>query len=154
MRLSLPKKEQSITYLVFDAEDASLVGYFSLTVKPISVRASNISKTMAKKLSRVSILDEETQSYTTAAYLIAQLGKNYSLPKNKRIPGNILLGFALETISSLKYSVGGVMEFLECEDNEFLLSFYTQNHFKPFDTRITASQNNEPHTLHQLLKFI
>ena len=36
---------------------------------------------MAKKLSRVSILDEETQSYTTAAYLIAQLGKNYSLPK-------------------------------------------------------------------------
>lgn len=154
MRLSLPKKEQSITYLVFDAEDASLVGYFSLTVKPISVRTSNISKTMAKKLSRVSILDEETQSYTTAAYLIAQLGKNYSLPKNKRIPGNILLGFALETISSLKYSVGGVMEFLECEDNEFLLSFYTQNHFKPFDTRITASQNNESHTLHQLLKFI
>ena len=126
----------------------------SLTIKTISVRASNISKTMAKKLSRVSILDEETQSYTTAAYLIAQLGKNYSLPKEKRIPGNILLGFALETISSLKYSVGGVMEFLECEDNEFLLSFYTQNHFKPFDTRITASQNNEPHTLHQLLKFI
>ena len=34
------------------------------------------------------------------------------------------------------------MEFLECEDNEFLLSFYTQNHFKPFDTRITASQKN------------
>ena len=39
------------------------------------------------------------RSYTTAAYLIAQLGKNYSLPKEKRIPGNILLGFALETIS-------------------------------------------------------
>ena len=93
---------------------------------------------MAKKLSRVSILDEETQSYTTAAYLIAQLGKNYSLPKEKRIPGNILLGFALETISNLQYSVGGVMEFLECEDNEFLLNFYTQNHFKPFDTRITS----------------
>ena len=118
--IEFTKKDQSITYLVFDAEDASLVGYFSLTVKPISVRASNISKTTAKKLSRVSILDEETQSYTTAAYLIAQLGKNYSLPKEKRIPGNILLGFALETISSLKYSVGGVMEFLECEDNEFL----------------------------------
>ena len=88
--------EFCISYLVFDAEDASLVGYFSLTVKPISVSASNISKTMAKKLSRVSILDEETQSYTTAAYLIAQLGKNYSLPKEKRIPGNILLGFALK----------------------------------------------------------
>lgn len=152
--IEFTKKDQSVTYLVFNDEDASLVGYFSLTVKPISIRASNISKTMAKKLSRVSILNEETQSYTTAAYLIAQLGKNYSLPMNKQISGNILLGFALETISSIKYSVGGVIEFLECKDNEFLLSFYTKNHFKPFDTRITTSKNTEPHTLHQLLKFI
>ena len=98
MQLNSQKKDQSITYLVFDAEDASLVGYFSLAIKPISIRASNINKTMAKKLSRVSILDEETQAYTTAAYLIAQLGKNYSLPREKRISGNILLGFALETI--------------------------------------------------------
>ncbi len=36
--IEFTKKDQSITYLVFDAEDASLVGYFSLTVKPISVR--------------------------------------------------------------------------------------------------------------------
>ncbi len=77
--IEFTKKDQSITYLVFDAEDASLVGYFSLTIKPISVRASNISKTMAKKLSRVSILMMKTQSYTTAAFL----------PPT----GNILLGF-------------------------------------------------------------
>ena len=152
--IEFTKKDQSVTYLVFDAEDASLVGYFSLAIKPISVRTSNISKTMIKKLSRVSILDEESQSYNTSAYLIAQLGKNYSLPKENRIPGNILLGFALETISDCKYSVGGVMEFLECENNEILLNFYIQNHFKPFDTRIAISKNNEPHTLHQLLKFI
>lgn len=152
--IEFTKKDQSITYLVFDAEDVVLVGYFSLTIKPISVRASNISKTMAKKLSRVSILDEETQSYITAAYLIAQLGKNYSIPEEKRISGSILLGFALETISGLQYSIGGVMEFLECEENEFLLNFYNKNHFKPFDTRVTASRNNEPYMLHQLLKFI
>lgn len=47
--IEFTKKDQSITYLVFDAEDASLVGYFSLTVKPISVRASNISKTSVYK---------------------------------------------------------------------------------------------------------
>lgn len=28
------------------------------------------------------------------------------------------LDFALETISEMKYSIGGVMEFLECEDNK------------------------------------
>lgn len=153
--IEFTKKDQSITYLIFDAEDVSLVGYFSLAVKPISVRAENISKTMAKKLSRVSIPDATTGSYTTAAYLIAQLGKNYALPKEKRINGTILLNFALDTISELKYAIGGVMEFLECEDNEFLLNFYTQNHFKPFDIRQTIPLHEEaPHALHQLLKFI
>ena len=93
MQSNLQKKTSLITYLVFGAEDASLVGYFSLAVKPISVRAANISKTMAKKLARVSILDEETPSYTTAAYLIAQLEKNYSLTKEKQIAGPVLLGF-------------------------------------------------------------
>lgn len=153
--IEFTKKSQSITYLVFSTDDASLVGYYSLTIKPISVRAENISKTMAKKLSRVSILDPETQSYITSSYLIAQLGKNYSLPKEKQIPGTVLLNFALETISALQYSIGGVMEFLECEENEFLLHFYTQNHFKPFDTRTTIlAHDNKPHVLHQLLKFI
>ncbi|MDO4556550.1 MAG: GNAT family acetyltransferase [Lachnospiraceae bacterium] len=153
--IEFTKKDQSITYLVFNAETASLVGYFSLAIKPICVQAANISKTVAKKISRVSVLDDETDSYTTAAYLIAQLGKNYSLPKEERIEGTILLGFALETIANLKYSVGGVMEFLECEDSEFLLNFYTKNHFKPFDIRITVpAHGEEPRQLHQLLKFI
>lgn len=88
--------------MVFNAQDATLVGYFALAVKPISVNATNISKTMAKKLARVSILDESTQSYTTAAYLIAQLGKNYALPRDKRIEGTVLLEFALETIERVK----------------------------------------------------
>ncbi len=47
------------------------------------------------------------------------------------------------------------MEFLECEDNAFLLDFYKQNKFKLFDVRITAqAHGNEPHKLNQLLKFI
>ena len=153
--IEFTKKDQSITYLVFRAEDASLTGYYSLAVKPISVNVGNISRTMAKKLARVSTLDENTLSYTTAAYLIAQLGKNYALPPNKRIESSVLLGFALKTIESLKYSIGGVMEFLECADNEFLMNFYTSNGFKMFDTRMTApNSNKEPEKLNQLLKFI
>lgn len=153
--IEFTKKDQSVTYLVFNAEDASIAGYFSLAVKPISVNASNLSKTMTKKLARVSVLDESTGFYTTAAYLIAQLGKNYSLPHEKRIDGVTLLGFALETIEELKYSVGGVMEFLECEDNKFLMDFYLRNKFKMFDVRTTTPiHKGEPHRLNQLLKFI
>lgn len=66
---------------------------------------------MAKKLARVSILDAASGCYTTAAYLIAQSGKNYALPKDKRIGGSVLLDFALKAIGNLKYSVGGIMEF-------------------------------------------
>ena len=126
-----------VTYLVFDISDDSLAGYFSLAIKPISVLLANISKTTAKKLSRTSILDKDAQSYVTSAYLIAQLGKNYSLPKEKQISGSVLLDLALDTVSNLQYSIGGVMEFLECEDNPFLLQFYKENHFKPFDRRLT-----------------
>lgn len=153
--IEFTKKDQSVTYLVFNAKDAAIVGYFALAVKLISVNAANISKTMAKKLARVSILDENTSSYTTAAYLIAQLGKNYSLPQEKRIDGSVLLDFALEAISEMQYSIGGVMEFLECEDNQFLMDFYTRNKFKLFDVRTTVPTHGEdPYQLNQLLKFI
>lgn len=40
--IEFTKKDQSITYLVFNAADASIAGYFSLTVKPISVSASKL----------------------------------------------------------------------------------------------------------------
>ena len=45
--IEFTKKDQSITYLVFSANNASLVGYFSLAIKPISIRTATISKTMA-----------------------------------------------------------------------------------------------------------
>lgn len=153
--IEFAKKDQSVTYLVFHADDASIVGYFTLAIKPISVKVNSISKTMSRKLTRVSILDETTSSYTAAAYLIAQLGKNYSIPSEKRIEGTVLLGFALETISELQYSVGGVIEFLECEDNKFLTDFYTRHKFKMFDVRTTVPiHDEESHQLYQFLKFI
>jgi hypothetical protein len=81
------KKQQSVTYLVFSTEDAELVGYFAITIKPITVNAKPFSNTVKRKLSRVSTLNEQDQTYNLAAYLIAQLGKNYSNGANERISG-------------------------------------------------------------------
>ena len=75
--IEFTKKNQSVTYLVFSNEDASLVGYFTITIKPITVNAENFSNTMKRKIARVSELDEENGTYTLSAYLIAQLGKNF-----------------------------------------------------------------------------
>ena len=109
---------------------------------------------MMKRLDRVSIFDEKTQTYTTAAYLIAQLGKNYRLSKNAQINGSDLLKYAMATVSNIQYELGGVVQFLECEDNPFLLEFYKKNSFKVFDARMTEPISGEPHKLYQLLKRI
>lgn len=75
--IEFTKKNQSVTYLVFANEDAALVGYFTLAIKPISVNAENFSNTMKRKIARVSELDLSNGTYTLSAYLIAQLGKNF-----------------------------------------------------------------------------
>lgn len=149
--IDFTKKDQSITYLVFNDEN-DLVGYFSLASKPISVMVDSVSKSMAKKLSRVSVLNKENNTYTASAYLIAQLGKNFALPEDERIDGATLLEFALETVQTVKYFLGGVIVFLECEDVKALMDFYMRNGFKYFASRITSGEN--PRILNQLLKLI
>lgn len=152
--IQFTKKHQSVTYLVLNENSGNLVGYYALAMKPVTIPSQRISKNMMKRLERVSIFDNGTQTYTTAAYLIAQLGKNYALPKSQQIDGALLLKYAMASVANIQYVLGGVVQFLECEDNPFLLAFYEKNQFKIFDTRIASSIEGTPHTLYQLLKKI
>ena len=86
--IEFTKKNQSVTYLVFSNEDASLVGYFTITIKPITVNAENFSNTMKRKIARVSELDEENGTYTLSAYLIAQLGKTLRMELMRKLLGS------------------------------------------------------------------
>lgn len=99
--IEFTKKNQSVTYLVFSNSDASLVGYFTLAIKPISVNAEKFSNTMKRKIARVSELDEVNGTYTLSAYLIAQLGKNFTDGANEKITGEQLLQAAVETVKEL-----------------------------------------------------
>ena len=86
--IEFTKKNQSVTYLVFSNDTAELIGYFTLTIKPIQVNNdSKISKGMLKKISRVSEYDEESETFYLSAYLIAQLGKNFTNGVNEKITG-------------------------------------------------------------------
>lgn len=152
--IDFTKKNQSVTYLVFATDDAQLLGYFALTIKPITVSNESFSNTARKKLSRVSTLNEKEHTYSLAAYLIAQLGKNYADEANTRITGAELLALAMSQIEQLQYQVGGMVVFLEANDEERLLSFYRNNRFLPFDRRITEKENREPHELVQLLRLL
>lgn len=153
--IEFTKKNQSITYLVFNNEDAALVGYFTLTIKPISVKADYFSNTVKRKIARVSELDPENGMYTLSAYLIAQLGKNYANCNNEKVSGKQLLEAAVDTIRQLQYMVGGMVIFLEAEDRESLLRFYeVENGFKRFGSREIKNSTEHSHTLVQLLKVM
>lgn len=52
-----------------------LVGYFTLALKPLTVKGETVSNTVKRKLLHVSEFDEQSQTYTMSAYLVAQLGK-------------------------------------------------------------------------------
>ena len=89
-----------------------------------------------------------------SAYLIAQLGKNYSENDGKMIAGAELLELAWDKIKATQYVFGGMVTFLEAENEEKLLSFYRKNCFSQFDTRQTMSGTKEPHELVQLLRLL
>ncbi|MBQ9528629.1 MAG: GNAT family acetyltransferase [Fretibacterium sp.] len=143
------RKSQSVTYLAFSNEGSELLGYFSIAVKPLTISADKISRTFTKRLERVSKLDEESQTYTTAAYLIAQLGKNYTDGANEKISGSDLLKLAWDVVKTLQRLAGGVVAFVEAEEHEKLLDFYQRNHFWVSDKRVSDSGD-----LVQLIRII
>lgn len=152
--IEFTKKNQSVTYLVFSKDNGELLGYFTLALKPLTVRGETVSNTVKRKLLRISELDEKSETYTMAAYLIAQLGKNYTNERNKAITGEDLIELAWMAIEKAQYMLGGMVTFLEAENEDKLLSFYQDNRFSQFDTRQTVSNADEPHELVQLLRLL
>lgn len=152
--IEFTKKNQSVTYLVFSKENGALLGYFTIALKALTVRGETVSKTTKRKLLRISELDEKSDTYTMAAYLIAQLGKNYAGGMEKKITGAELLELAWGIIERMQYLGGGLVVFLEANNEEKLLSFYNTNRFVQFDTRLTASDPENQHELIQLLRLL
>ena len=152
--IEFTKKNQSVTYLVFSTNGGELLGYFTIALKPLTVRGETVSNTIKKKIQRVSELDEQLKTYTMSAFLIAQLGKNFTNGAEKKITGTELLELAWTVIEEMQYIGGGMVTFLEANNEAKLLEFYTGNGFKKFDVRQTTSGNKEPHELIQLLRLL
>lgn len=146
--LGFAKRKQAVTYLVFNGD--MLAGYFTLAIKNLKIKANLISKSVEKKLQRVCTLNADIISYSPPAVLIAQLGKNFSLPNQDRIFGRDLLDIALDEVSSIQYHVGGIITFLECEKEQKLLDFYHANGF----TDISFRNTEQDKRLVQLYKLI
>lgn len=138
--IEFAKRKLSITYLLLDNSDGEIVGYFTLTHKAIEIRNDNISNTTFRRLSAHAKLDIDTNSFTTSAFLLAQIGKNYGIDKEKRITGSELIGYANDIMTDIQHRIGGGIIYLDCEDKPHLKDFYiSQNHYKIFGERYSTS---------------
>lgn len=152
--IEFTKKSQSVTYLVFSVEKGEMLGYFTIALKPLTIRGETVSNTIRRKLLRISEVDDQFKTYTMSAFLIAQIGKNYANGADTRIPGSELLEAAWEKVEEIQYMGGGLVVFLEANNEKSLLSFYRANRFAQFDTRMTMGDKREPQELIQLLRLL
>lgn len=126
----------SVTYLAIDRKTAECVGYFTLVLKPFKVAAAGLSSSSRRMISRFTELDDDGKTYTAALYLIAQIGKNYALPKEDRISGGELIQKAFAILRAAQKLVGGKMVLVDRElDRPKLLDFYKGNNFRSWNTR-------------------
>lgn len=151
--LDFARRKVSVTELVFDNASQLCAGYFTLAVKPLQIPASALSSTQRKRVERFSKLDSQSSSYTVAAYLIAQFGKNFQAG-DAAISGVELLSFAMNHIRRAQEEVGGQIVFLEMEHgNNKLATFYNKCGFTQFGERKTV-ENGKPITYDQLFLFL
>lgn len=136
--LDFTRRSVSVTHLVVSTESRECLGYFTLTHKPFSVKAQSLSNAQRKRMERFSKYDSALGVYTVSAFLIAQIGKNFSA--SDPLSGSQLLAAAFDRIAAAIHEVGGQVVFLECEDgNAKLRAFYERNGFSACSHRYSET---------------
>ena len=137
--VALDLQSKSRTYLVYGVDDNSrtLAGYFTLSLKNISVPHTAVQRKFREKLKRFSKLQDGF--YTFPLILIGQLGKNYTNEADKLINGDKLLACALDKVREAQDIIGGRFVLLECEDVPDLIEYYERNSFSCYGQRYLDS---------------
>ena len=148
------RQHKSVTHLVFSDDMTGLLGYFTLAIKPITLRDEMMSRTMVRAFKKIGRFDEERNMYTVAAFLIAQLGRNFAHSLKDSITGDELLEVALYRLKLIQHDIGGLIVFLEAQNNEKVLSFYQSNGFRALDKRLASYKDGESFELVQLFKVL
>ena len=150
--LQFAREKKSITYLVCDEDDGSLLGYFTITHKAVEVPPDGLSKTYIRKVERYAQLHKALHSYIVSGFLIAQFGKNYGVDGGNRISGSELMRFCNKELFELQHRLGGGLVYLDCEAHAGLIDFYEKKqNFRLFGERI--SDNDRKRYL-QYMKFL
>ncbi|MCM1578528.1 MAG: N-acetyltransferase [Ruminococcus sp.] len=152
--IGFEKQRISATHLVFNGNE--LAGFYTFSLKAFNVYESLVSKSLYKRVSKYASHDSDTYDCLLPAPLLAQLGKNYNTGVNNSISGDKLLELVFNDIKTVQQIVGGKVLFLECEDKDKLIEFYSRNGFKTFAQRNINNQNSDLkcNYLIQMIKII
>ena len=146
--IEFAKKNQAISHIILDTSSEDVIAYFTLTIKPICFEIGKLSKTALKRFERMAEIDFNNNTITPAAYLIAQLGKKDS----SDISLVDIFYFVDKCVLDIQNFCGGVVEFLESENNEKLIDMYKDKGFKTFNIR--KSKSGEDRKLVQMYRLI
>ena len=155
--IEFAKQRLASTHLVFTSYKGQvvLVGYFAIAYKVLTVKKSSLSNSLCKRIRKFATYSDN--SYILPSPLIGQLGKNYTNKYNELITGDELLYYAIEEVKKLQMIASGKVVYLECADNEKLISFYSRNGFVNFGKRKLEGDEvdlySETHLV-QMLRYI
>ena len=163
--IEFSKRRFASTHLVLASHRGKpvIVGYFAIANKAIVVPTKMLSHRLRSRISLFA--DERTMlpgenkptEYIIPAPLIGQLGKNFDNGYNKLISGDALLKMAVDKVRQMQNIGGGNIVYLECEDKEKLVKFYSDNGFVNFGKRCLEKDERETQAGEyylQMLKYL
>jgi hypothetical protein len=117
------QSDNARTYLILSEETGTILAYFSLSFKELSLNDFEISKSKVKTLDGISKHSEKIKTY-----LIGQIGKNYSV-ENNIIRLKDIMEIIWGIINESRSLVGGRVVILECQDIDKLVKTYEAEGF-------------------------
>lgn len=155
--IEFSKRGFAQTYLVYwqEGKEREFIGYYTIAMRHFTVCKKHLSNKMFSRVKQHGTYDGSTGEYIISAPLIAQLGKNFDRGNDTLISGGEILQMAIERIRKIQQEIGGKFLYLECEEKEKLLKFYTDNNFVSFGKRkLDKDETNlEGTCLIQLLQY-
>lgn len=157
--IEFSKHRWAQTHLVFTLYKGKnvLIGYYALAINNIVIDQNALSKNMRKRLKEFTSFGSNTKDYLIPMPLIAQLGKNFTNGYNELITGDELLKKALDQVRKIQTISSGQFTYLECENIQAILDFYSRNGFMKSGERMLDRDETDVlkgSRLIQMVKFM
>lgn len=155
--IEFTKQGIAATHLVFTTlkEKTVLVGYFALANKTIHISNRVLNYNYRRRIKRFGTPYDS--GYIISTLMIAQLGKSFANEYNNLISGDELLKIALDKVQQIQKDMGGKFVFLECEDIDRLIEFYSSHGFFKIGNRFLDRGEKGIETANyyvQMIKYI